>query len=160
MFSRAWERKAVLEPDTPGLSFAVRVRQESEEVFASKERVSGFPEKGVDLRGSLGRLLGKSAELPGKSGKLLRNVNFHSERTSGEVAGELPGKFGKLPGKFGDSPEAWGSLTPFQRLTKFISKRELQQRRRRHYVKRCPPPKARYAPEPHPKMRCPNLQGP
>ena len=41
--------------------------------------------------------LGKSGELPGKSGELPGNlwiaVKFHSERTSGEVAGELPEKF-------------------------------------------------------------------
>ena len=58
----------------------------SEELFVSHQRVSGFPEKGADLQGS-------SAELPGKSGKLLGNlwsaVMFHGERTSGEVAGEL-----------------------------------------------------------------------
>ena len=39
----------------------------------SQERVSGFPEKGADLRG------GEVGELPGKFG-------------------ELSGKFGKLPG--------------------------------------------------------------
>ena len=69
---------------------------------------------------------GKSGELPGKSGKLPGNpwiaVKFHSERTSGEVAEKLPGKFGELPGKSGDFPEALGSLTPPQRLAKFVSK--------------------------------------
>ena len=61
----------------------------------------------------------------GKSGKLPGNpwiaVKFHSERTSGEVAEKLPGKFGELPGKSGDFPEARGSLTPSQRLAKFVS---------------------------------------
>ena len=75
----------------------------AEKVFVSQERVSGFPEKGADLRGS-----------PGTSGEVWG--------TSGEVAEKLPGKFGELPGKSGDFPEARGSLTPFQRLAKFVSK--------------------------------------
>ena len=83
--------------------------------------MSGFPEKGL----TSGKLPGKSGELPGKSGKLPGNawiaVKFHSERTSGEVAEKLPGKFGELLGKSGDFPEARGSLTPSQRLAKFVS---------------------------------------
>ena len=73
----------------------------SEEVFPSQERVSGFPEKGADLRGSL-------------PGNFWIAVKFHSERTSGEVTEKLPGKFGEPPGKSEDFPEAWGSLTPSQ----------------------------------------------
>ena len=87
----------------------------------SQERVSGFPGKGADLRGSPGT----SGEVPGKFGKLSGNlwiaVQLHSERTSREVAEKLPGKFGELPGKSGDFPEAQGSLTPSQRLAKFVS---------------------------------------
>ena len=67
-----------------------------------------------------------SATIPGKSRKLPCNlwiaVKFHSERTSGEVAEKLPGKFGELLGKPGDFLEARGSLTPSQRLAKFVSK--------------------------------------
>ena len=66
-----------------------------------------------------------SSELPGKSGKLAGNpriaVKFHSERTSGEVAEKLRGRFGELLGKSGDWPEARGSLTPSQRLETFVS---------------------------------------
>ena len=91
----------------------------------SQERVSGFPEKGADLRGSPGtsrEVWGSPGEVWGTSGgKLWIAVKFHSERTSGEVAGKLPGKFGELPGKSGDFPEARGSLTPSQRLAKFVS---------------------------------------
>ena len=83
----------------------------------SQERVSGFPEKGADLPespGTSGEVRGTS----GKSGKLPGNpwiaVKFHSERTSGEVAEKLPGKFGELLGKSGDVREARGSLTPSQ----------------------------------------------
>ena len=78
--------------------------------------------------GKSGKPQGKSGELPGKSGKLPGNpwiaVKFHSERTSGEVAEKLPGKFGELPGKSGDLPEARGDLTRSQRLAKFVSNRE------------------------------------
>ena len=67
--------------------------------------MSGFPEKGADLRESPGT----SGELPEKSGELPGNpcitVRFHSERTSGEAAEKLPGRFGELPGKSGDFPE-------------------------------------------------------
>ena len=76
--------------------------------------MSGFPERGADLRGSPGNFPGKSGKLPGN---LWIAVKFHSERTSREVAE-------KLPGKFGDSPEAWGSLTPSQRLAKSVSKKK------------------------------------
>ena len=75
--------------------------------------------------GKSGKLPGKSGEVPGKSGELPGNPwiagKFHSERTSGEVAEKLPGRFGGLPGKSGDFPEARGSLTPSQRLAKFVS---------------------------------------
>ena len=67
------------------------------------------------FRGSLGNLL--SSTLPGKFRK---PVKFHSERTSGEVAEKLMGKFGKLPGKSANFPEARGSLTPSQRLAKSV----------------------------------------
>ena len=73
------------------------------QVFVSQKRVSGFPEKGADVRRSLGKsreLPGKSAELSGKAAKFPGNlwiaVKFHSERTCGEVAGKLPGKVREL----------------------------------------------------------------
>ena len=69
-----------------------------------------------------------SRKVPEKSGKLPGNlwiaVKFHSERASGAVAEKLPGKFGELPGKSGEFPEARGSLTPSQRLAKFVSNLE------------------------------------
>ena len=76
--------------------------------------------------GEVRELPGKFRELPGKFGKLPGNlwiaVKFHSERTSREVTEELPEKVGERPGKSGDFPEARGSLTPSQRLAKFVSK--------------------------------------
>ena len=62
-----------------------------------------------------------SGEVWATSGEPLDCLKIHSERSSGEVAEKLPGKFGELPGKPGDSPEARGSLTLSQRLTKFVS---------------------------------------
>ena len=87
----------------------------------SQERVLGFPVTSGELLGTsreVGELPGKPGKLPGK---LRIAVKLHSERTSGEVTTELPGKFGELLGKFRDFPEARGSLTPSQRLAKFVS---------------------------------------
>ena len=88
--------------------------------------MSGFPEKGL-TSGEVRETSGNSGELPGKSGKLPGNpwiaVKFRSERTSGEVAEKLPGKFGELPGKSGGFPEARRGLTPSQRLAKFVTKK-------------------------------------
>ena len=87
--------------------------------------MSGFPEKGLtsgEVRGTSGEVWGTSGEVWETSGEPWIAIQFHSERTSGEVAEKLPGKFGELPGKSGDFPEARGSLTPSQRLAKFVSK--------------------------------------
>ena len=81
----------------------------------------GFPEKGR----TSGEVRETSGEVWGTSGNPWNAVKFHSERTSGEVGEKLPGKFGELPGKSGDFPEARGSLTPSQRLAKFVSKHSL-----------------------------------
>ena len=68
-----------------------------------------------------GEVRGTSGEVWETSGEPLVTVKLHSERTSREVAEKPPGKFGELPGKSGGFPEARGSLTPSQRLAKFIS---------------------------------------
>ena len=81
-----------------------------------------LPERSADLRGGPAIFRG----LPGKSGKLPGNLwialQIHSERRSGEVADELPGKF----------KEFWevrgGGLTASQRHAKIVS----NSRRRRH----------------------------
>ena len=79
-----------------------RKPQESEKVFANQERVSGLPEKGADLRGSPGNFRGSPGNFRGSPGNFRGSpgiaAKFHSERTSGEVAEKLPGKFGELPG--------------------------------------------------------------
>ena len=96
----------------------------SGKVFASQERVSGFPEKGLtsgEVRETSGEVRGTSGEVWETSGNPWIAVKFRRERTSGEVTEKLPRKFGELPGKSGDFPEARGSLTPSQRLAKFVS---------------------------------------
>ena len=61
--------------------------------------MSGFPETEADLRRSLGNFRGSLGNFRGTPEKLPGNpwiaVEFHSERTSGEVASKLPGKFGE-----------------------------------------------------------------
>ena len=94
------------------------------ESFASQERVSGFPEKGWtsgEVRETSVEVRGTSGEVWETAGNPWIAVKFHSERTSGEVTEKLPGKFGELPGKSGNFSEARGSLTPSQRLAKFVS---------------------------------------
>ena len=54
----------------------------------SQERVSGFPEKGADLR-EVRELPGKFGELPGKFGKLPGNLWI---AVSSSTVRELPGK--------------------------------------------------------------------
>ena len=92
----------------------------SEKLFTSQERVSGFPEKGADLRGSPGNLWGS----PGNFWGSLGNCRGTPGLLLSFTVRELPGKSGELPGKSGDFPEARGSLTPSQRLAKFVSKKK------------------------------------
>ena len=51
---------------------------------------------------------------------VVKTVKFYSERTSGEVTGEVPGNFGELPGKSGDVPEAWGSPSGRAKQVPFV----------------------------------------
>ena len=58
----------------------------------SQERVSGFPEKGADLRGSLGNFRGSLGNFPGNLWILLfsstvRELPGKSPKTSGEIRG-------------------------------------------------------------------------
>ena len=74
--------------------------------------MSGFPEKGLtsgEVRETSGEVRGTSGEVWETSGDPWIAVKFHSERTSGEVAEKLPGKFGEIPGKgsFWESAAGW-----------------------------------------------------
>ena len=92
----------------------------SENVFVSQERVSGFPEKGADLRGSLGNLQGSLGNFRGTSGSLLSSTVRELPAKAGKTSGEVRGTSGECR----DFPEARGSLTPSQRLAKFVSNDE------------------------------------
>ena len=63
----------------------------------SQERVSGFPEKGADLRGSLGNFRGSLGNFRGTSGLLL---SF----TVRELPGKSPKNFRGSSGNFRESP--------------------------------------------------------
>ena len=104
--------------DTPFVGTVLALAINSEKVFVSQERVSGFTRKGL-TSGEVRELPGKSGnfreflgnfgeifgELPGSLGNFRGTsgllLNSTVQRTSGEVAEKLPGKFGKLPGKSG-----------------------------------------------------------
>ena len=84
------------------------------QVFVSQERVSGFPEKGADLRGSLGNFRGTLGNFRGSLGNFRGNpgiaVKFHSERTSGEVAdSNFRGSSGNFRGSPGTSQKLGGA---------------------------------------------------
>ena len=92
----------------------------------SQERVSGFPEKGADLRGSPGNFWGSLGNFRGSLGNFRGTSGLLLSSTVRELPGKSPknfrGKFfGELPGKSGDFPEARGNPTPSQRLAKFVS---------------------------------------
>ena len=74
----------------------------SEKVFVSQGRVSGFPEKGADLRGS--------RELPGKFGKLLGNLWIAVNSTVRELPGKSPKNFWGSLGNFRGSPGTFQKL--------------------------------------------------
>ena len=85
--------------------------------------MSGFPEKGADLRGSQGNFRGSPGNFRGSPGNFRGSLgNFRGtpgllfssivREPLGEVAEKLPGKFGELLGKSGDFPEARGEPDP------------------------------------------------
>ena len=87
--------------------------------------MSGFPDKGADLRESPGNFRGSLGNFRGSPGNFRGTPGLLLSSTVREPPGKSPknfrGKFGELPGKSGDFPEARGSLTPSQRLAKFVS---------------------------------------
>ena len=108
-------------------NFTLHVTPKLRESFCESGEGVRLPRERGWPPGKFGELPGKFGELPGKFGKLPGNpgiaVKFHIERTSGEVAENFRGSRRELPGKSGDFPEARGSLTPYQRLAKFVSKK-------------------------------------
>ena len=69
----------------------------TKKVFASQERVSGFPEKGADLRGSPGNFRGSPGNFRGTPGLLL-------SATVRELPGKSPTNFRGSLGNFRGSP--------------------------------------------------------
>ena len=94
--------------------------------------MSGFPGRGADLRGSPGNFRGSPGNFWGSPGNFRGTSGLLLSSTvrerPGKSPGKLPGKLGELPGKSRDFPEAWGSLTPSQRLAKFVSKQQCFER--------------------------------
>ena len=69
----------------------------SEKVVVSQERVSGLPDKGADLRGSLGNFRGSFGNFRGTSGLLVGS-------TVRELPGKSPKNFQGSSGNFRGSP--------------------------------------------------------
>ena len=86
----------------------------------SQERVSGFPEKGL-TSGEVPELPGKFGELRGSLGNFRGTSGLLLSSTVTELPGKSPKTSGEVWGTSGDFPEARGSLTPHQRLAKFVS---------------------------------------
>ena len=84
----------------------------SEKVSVSQERVSGFPEKGADLRGSpgtSGEVSGTSGEVSETSGEPLVSGRFHSEGIPGKLPKNFRGSSGNFRGSPGTSQKLGGA---------------------------------------------------
>ena len=82
----------------------------SEEVFASQERVSGFPEKGADLRGSPGNLRGSSGNFRGSLGNFRGTPGLLLSSTVRELLGKSQKNFRGSLGNFRGSPGTFQKL--------------------------------------------------
>ena len=82
----------------------------SEKVFASQERVSGFPEKGADLRGSPGNFWGSPGNFWGSLGNFQGTPGLLLSSTVRELPGKSPKNFRGSLGNFR------GSLGTFEKL--------------------------------------------
>ena len=86
--------------------------------------MSGFPEKGADLQGSEGNFRGSPGNFRGSLGNFRGTPGLLLSSTVREPPGKSPknfrGSLGNFRGSPGTFPEARGSLTPSQRLAKFV----------------------------------------
>ena len=102
-----------------------RVRPLIRESFCESGEGVRLPRERADLRGSPGDFRGSLGNFRGSLGNFRGTPGLLLSSTVREPPGKSPknfrGKFGELPGKPGNFPEARGSLTPSQRLAKFIS---------------------------------------
>ena len=76
----------------------------SEKVSVSQERVSGFPEKGADLRGSSGNFRGSLEDFRGSLGNFRGTSGLPLSSTVRELPGKWPKNFRGSSGKFRGSP--------------------------------------------------------
>ena len=74
------------------------------ESFCESGEVSGFPEKGADLRGSLGNLRGSSGNFRGSLGNFLGTFGLLLSSTVRELPGKSPKNFRGSLGNFRGSP--------------------------------------------------------
>ena len=85
----------------------------SEKVFVSQERVSGFPEKGADLRGSPGNLRGSPGNFRGSLGNFRGTPGLLLGSTVRELPGKSPknlrGSLGNFRGSPGTSQKLGGA---------------------------------------------------
>ena len=106
----------------------------SEKAFVSQERVSGFPEKGADLRGSLRNFRGSLGSFRGTSGLLLsstaRELPGKSPKTSGEVRG-TSGEVRGLPRSSGE-PD---SLPATRQICLQFLERKKKSKERKHRLR-------------------------
>ena len=70
----------------------------------SQERVSGFPEKGADLRGSLGNFQGSLGNFRGSLGNFRGTSGLLLSSTVRGLPGKSPKNFRRSPGNFRGSP--------------------------------------------------------
>ena len=77
---------------------------ESEKVFVSQERLSGFPEKGADLRGSPGNFRGSLGNFRGSLGNFRGTPGLLLSSTVRELPGKSPKNFRGSLGIFRGSP--------------------------------------------------------
>ena len=79
-------------------------RLASEKVFVSQERVSGFPEKGADLRGSLGNFWGSLGNFRGSLGNFRGTSGLLLSSTVRELPEKSPKNFRGSSGNFRGRP--------------------------------------------------------
>ena len=85
-------------------------RLKSEKVFASQESVSGFPEKGADLRGSPGNFWGSPGKFRGSLGNFRGTPGLLLGCTVREPLGKSPKNFRGSLGNFRGSPGTFEKL--------------------------------------------------
>ena len=88
----------------------------SEKVSVSRERVSGFPENGADLRGSQGNFRGSLGNFRGSLGNFRGTAELLLSSTARELPGKSPknfrGSLGNFRGSWGTSQKLGGAWLP------------------------------------------------